>query len=109
MTVTEPPDKPANPTISYSDRVKSNIKYDQRLKRNVLEITLEKVDENSDSKIELDDVARICQTLGIDIETQVEGFNIHFKGKISMLCVWIKAGLNLDKYCRDVSLKIGHD
>ena len=31
-----------NGKMSYSDRLKTNVRYDQRLKRNVLEITLEK-------------------------------------------------------------------
>ena len=31
-----------NGKMSYSDRLKTNVRYDQHLKRNVLEITLEK-------------------------------------------------------------------
>ena len=93
--------------VSYSERVKSNIKYDQRLKRNVLEITLEKTDNEATFDVDQDDTARICKTLGIDIAGQVEGYNIHFKGKVSVICVWMAAGINLEKYCKDVSIKVG--
>ena len=93
--------------VSYSERVKSNIKYDQRLKRNVLEITLEKTDNEATFDVDQDDTARICKTLGIDIAAQVEGYNIHFKGKVSVICVWMAAGINLEKYCKDVSIKVG--
>ena len=53
---------------SYSDRLKTNVRYDQRLKRNVLEITLEKT--NNDAAIDEvspEDIARVLKTLGIDI------------------------------------------
>ena len=113
--MTLPPDKTENTEgtksqqpMSYSDRLKTNIRYNQRLKRNVLEITLERVDTEVEGTVETEDVARICQTLGIDIKTQVEGFNIHFKGKVSILCLWLVAGINLEKYCRDVSLRVGN-
>ena len=38
-------------TMSYADRLKTNVRYDHRLKRNVLEITIEKSDK--DVRIEL--------------------------------------------------------
>ena len=84
------------------------MKYDQRLKRNILEITLEKTDQEANFNVGDDDVARICKTLGIDISAQVEGYNIHFKGKISVICVWMAAGLKLERFCKDISLKVGH-
>ena len=50
-----PPDKSKPQPNSYSERVKTNIKYDQRLKRNILEITLEKIDATADD-VQNDDV-----------------------------------------------------
>ena len=38
----EPLDK-----MTYSERLKTNVRFDQRLKRNVLEITLEKADADA--------------------------------------------------------------
>ena len=32
--------------VSYADRLKTNIRHDQRLKRNVLEIEIEKLDSD---------------------------------------------------------------
>ena len=109
---TVPPDKGTEPLgnqqkPSYSERVKSNVRYDQRLKRNVLEITLEKTNDDAFFEVSQDDVARICKTLGIDISAQVDGYIIKFLGKISVICVWMAAGLNLERFCKDVSLKVG--
>ena len=47
--------------MSYSDRLKTNVRYDQRLKRNVLEITLEKADPSIDIDVEHSDIARSSQ------------------------------------------------
>ena len=93
--------------MSYSDRLKTNVRYDQRLKRNVLEITLEK----TDTEAELDDVdqeaiARVFKTLGIDIVTQVQGYQVHYKGKISIISVWMGAGISLDRFCKDINIKV---
>ena len=52
---------------SYSDRLKTNVRFDQRLKRNILEITLEKSDPTVDIDVGQEDIARVFKTLGIDI------------------------------------------
>ena len=95
------------PKPSYSERLKSNVKFDQRLKRNVLEVTIEKLDTELTMVIGNEDVARICQTLGIEISSQVEGYNIHYYGRKSILCVWMAAGLNLERFCKDISIRVG--
>ena len=56
--------------LSYSDKLKTNIRYDQRLKRNILEITLEKTDSDASIDIDGEDVARVAKTLGIDVASQ---------------------------------------
>ena len=94
---------------TYSDRLKTNVRFDQRLKRNVLEITLEKTDNNAD----LDDVgqeaiARVLKTLGIDIAAQTQGYQVHYKGKVSIVSVWMCAGINLDRFCKDISIKVSN-
>ena len=40
-------------TSSYVDRSKTNVSFDQRLKRNVLEITLEKTEKDSNMDVSL--------------------------------------------------------
>ena len=74
-------------TMSYADRLKTNVRHDQRLKRNVLEITIEKEKE---VRIELDPatVARIMHSIGLDIGNQVEGYQIIY-GKVCIISVWV--------------------
>ena len=92
---------------SYSDRLKTNVRYDQRLKRNVLEIALEKTNNEVESiNVRDEDLARIFKTLGIDIVAQVQGTQVHYKGKYSIISVWMAPGVQLDKYCKDVSIKV---
>ena len=91
----------------YSDRLKTHVRYDQRLKRNVLEITLEKT--NNDAvfdDVNEEAVGRVFKTLGINIETQVQGSQIHYRGKTSVISVWMVAGVSLDRFCKDINIKV---
>ena len=85
-------------TMSYADRLKTNVRHDQRLKRNVLEITIEKEKE---VRIELDPatVARIMHSIGLDIGNQVEGYQIIY-GKVCIISVWVVKGVYLDRFCQ---------
>ena len=103
---TELPIDPGDNKASYSDRVKSNVKFDKRLKRNILGISIEKADIEIAIDIDHEDVARICQTLGIQISSEVEGYNIHYYGRKAILYVWMVAGINLEKYCKDKSIRV---
>ena len=73
--------------MSYSDRLKTNVRYDQRLKRNVLEITLEKANIDADIEVSQEAIAKVFKTLGIDLDTQVEGSQVHYKGMTSVISV----------------------
>ena len=88
--------------LSYADRLKANIKYNQRLQRNILEIVLEK--ENSDVVINIkeEDTKQLFETIGIDIETELEGHQVKFD-KVS---VWLKQGVKLDKFCKDEKIRV---
>ena len=92
--------------MSYSDRLKTNVRFDQRLKRNVLEITLEKTDKTSEFDVDGEDVARVAKTLGIDVVSQTQGYQIQHRGKFSVISVWMLPGINLDKYCKDVNIRV---
>ena len=94
--------------LSYSDSLKTNIKFDQRLKRNVLEICLEKITQESDFNLESEDVVRVLQTLKIDIVSQVQGYQIQHRGNTSVISVWMNPGIDLEKFCRDVNIKINN-
>ena len=92
--------------ISYSDRLKTNVRFDQRLKRNVLEITLEKDDKNGEFDVGGEDVARVARTLGIDILSQTQGYQIKYMGNFSVFSVWMVPGIDLDRFCKDVNIKV---
>ena len=85
----------------YSDKLKTNVTWDNRLKRNVLEITLEKED---DTFVDLgpEAIARLFKTLGINIEKDVEGY---FQ-KSKSIHVWLINGINLDKFCKNESIRV---
>ena len=71
---------------SYADRAKMNIKYDQRLKRNVLEIEVEKKDRDDELILDQNSIAKLCGTIGLDVKL-VEGYQVSYGGKISKIKV----------------------
>ena len=101
---TRPPDPRTTPRepSSYSQKLKTNIKWDSRLKRNILEIIL---DNDNKEFVELNDevMHRLFMTLGI-IKSQVEGY---FR-KNNAIKVWLATGINLDRFCRSESIKIAN-
>ena len=64
-----------NVTKSYSDKLKMNVRKSERLNRKVLEITLE-VERGTKMNIEDQDVAKLASRLGIDIKSQLEGYQV---------------------------------
>ena len=104
MATALPTDKPP-PT--YADRLKTNVRWDQRLKRNVLEIMLEKSDKSADSWFDLDSesTARLLKVLGIDIKSQVQGCQV----KQRVLSVWMVDGISLDRFCKEESILVNKD
>ena len=88
--------------MSYSDRLKTNVRFDQRLIRNVLEITLEKTDKEAEFDVDGEDVARVAKTLGINITSQTPGYQLQY----SIISVWMAPGIDLDRFCKDVNIKV---
>ena len=84
---------------TYAERLKTNVKYDQRLKRNVLEIVLEKTDREADHFIPQENISNVFKTIGIDVAKQVEGYQVKYDGKNSIISVWMFAGIGLEKFC----------
>ena len=89
---------------SYSAKVMVNVNRNQRLKRNVLEISLD-VDLGVKLKLEATDVARTLVKLGIDIQSQVEGFQV-CPGNSRKIFVWFKNDLDILRFCKDESYKV---
>ena len=85
---------------SYAAKLKTNVRWDQRLKRNILEISLEKSDR--DTQIDQECIAKLFKALGIDIKNQVEGYYV----KSNIISVRMPSGVALDRFCREQSFKV---
>ena len=70
MAEDKPPD-PGGQGRSYSDRLKTNVNYNQRLRRNVLEISLEKTDDEADLNVGDECLERVMKSIGIDLSLVV--------------------------------------
>ena len=100
----EPPDKAAPVQVSYSDKIKMNLRKCERLKRKVLEISLEN-ESDGNVNIEEKDVAKLVSRLGIDLKSHMEGFQI-CPGNSKKILLWLKDSCDLSRYCKDESFKI---
>ena len=72
------PSPTASPALSttYSEKLKTNVRFDQRLKRNILEILHEKERKDAELAVGQEDLVRVFRTFGINIETEVTGWQI---------------------------------
>ena len=91
---------------SYAERLKTNIRFDQRLKRNVLEITLEKTLKDAEMVLDQQCVARVLKSIGLDVNSQVEGYQVLYNGGRNTISVWVIKGLNLDRFCREENINV---
>ena len=99
-----PPD-PDGRAKSYADRAKMNIRLDQKLKRNVLEIEVEKENEQDEMILTDVTVAKLLNKIKLNI-SHMEGYQVSFgrkKSKIEVLC---RKGLDLEQFCVRESLEV---
>ena len=89
----------ASSTISYSDRLMMNVKRTERLKRKVLEITLE-VDNQVQVRVERSDAAKVATRIGLDPLRDLEGYQI-CPGNSKKILLWLKESCNIERYCKD--------
>ena len=90
---------------SYSERLKANVNYNQRLKRNELEITLEKTEKDADLNVGDACLERVLKSIGVNV-SQVEGYQTKYRGKYSIMSVWMEPGVNLDRFCKEETIKV---
>ena len=64
--------------VTYAERLKTNIRYDQRLKRNVLDIEIEKLDRENDLDLGQTCVARLLTSIGMNIERELVGYQVMY-------------------------------
>ena len=91
---------------SYAERAKMNIRFDQKLKRNVLEIEVEKDNEEEEIILSAETVSKLLNKIKMNIHSHVEGYQVSFgrkKSKIEVLC---KQGLDLEQFCVAESLQV---
>ena len=99
-----PPTAPSATNISsYADRAKMNVRFDQRLRRNVLDIEVEKTDVKDEMFLNQDVVAKLLKNIGMNIEGEVEGYQVTYGGRSGKIAVLCKTGINLEKFCRQES------
>ena len=84
---------------SYANRVKL-VKFEP-LKRNVLEIVLEKKTSQKNLNISGEEVANVCNYVGIKVGEETEGYQAHYSRKFITIAVWAKAGISLEKFVFD--------
>ena len=94
-------DKPAT---SYSDKLKVNVRKEERLKRKVLEIHLEN-DTKGNMNLDNETVAKLCSKIGIDVKTQLEGVQV-MPGNSKKIFMWLKDDCNIERFCVQESIKV---
>ena len=100
-----PPLIPTPTSISYANKAKMNVRYDQRLKRNVLDIEVEKKDARDEMFIDQGVVDKLLKNIGVD-NTNVEGYQVTYGGKAGKIAVLFKAGIDIEKYCRQECFEV---
>ena len=67
------------PPPSYANRVK-NMRY-QKLNRNVLEIIAEENIESQHVNLNGEQVASVCEIIGVQVGQDTEGYQTHYRGQ----------------------------
>ena len=105
MDTIKPPDTGGRST-SYADRAKMNIRYSQKLNRNVLEVEVVKESDEDEMILSEETIVKLLKKLWLNINSHVEGYHVRYgrkKSKIEVLC---KAGLDLEQFCMYKSLQV---
>ena len=92
-------------STSYADRAKMNIRYNQKLNRNVLEVEVEKETEEDEMILSEETIAKLLNKLHLNI-SHVEGYQVSYGRKKSKIEVFCKAGIDLEQFCLSESLQI---
>ena len=93
-------------SMSYAERTKMKIRYDQKLNRNILEIEVEKETNEDEFILAEESIAKLLRTINMDIYIDVEGYQVSYgrkKSKIEVLC---KEDLDLEQFCIQNSLEV---
>ena len=83
-----------------------NVRYDQRLKRNVLDIEVEKKDVRDEMFIDQNVVAKLLKNIGMNIDRECDGYKLTYGGKFGKISVLCKAGIDLERFCRQECFEV---
>ena len=100
------PGPPKTNSTSYADMTKMNVRFDQRLRRNVLDIEVEKIDVNDEMILDQNVVAKLLKNIGMDIDRDVDGYQPVYSGKGGKIAVLCKEGVDLEKFCRQECFEV---
>ena len=81
------------------------MKFDQRLKRNVLEITIEKTDKEKRIELKPETVSRLLISIGLNAGDEMEGYQITY-GRVCTISVWVKKDITLGRFCQKEGIVI---
>ena len=82
------------------------MKFDQRLKRNILEIFIEKEEEETELVLNQNVVARLLDSLKMNTATEMEGFQTKYTKNGAVIQVWCVQGVNIEKFCRQENIQV---
>ena len=51
-------------------------------------------------------VARVLKSIGMDFDNQMEGYQVMYSSGRHIISVWVKKGLNLDRFCREENINV---
>ena len=51
-------------------------------------------------------VARVLNSIGLNIEDQVEGYQVQYNSGRHILSVWVIQGLDLERFCREENINV---
>ena len=70
----------------------------QKLNRNMLEIIVEKNIESQHVNLNGEQVASVCEIIGVQVGRDTEGYQTHYRGQYITLSVWLKQGVSLERF-----------
>ena len=83
---------------SYANRVKNSLRNHKKLDRNVLEIIIEKRKSEEILYLSGDQVAEVCQIIGVRVGSDTRGYQAQYSAKLITLSVWMNPSVTLEKY-----------
>ena len=86
---------------SYSSKLIQNVNRNDRLKRNVLEVNLES-DSDRYANIDKETIARLAVKLGINLQTQAEGYQTGS----NKVFFWLKENCDIERFCKEENIRL---